>query len=119
MASTNLPKQGEIWLTAFGAGKPGEPTKTRPALVLSHESQISGSVYDLVIMVPLSASLPETPTRPSLAASPSTGLQSDSVIVVRAIRAMALSRFEHRLGEVDMETLQYVRTVLSGLLDLP
>ena len=121
MASTEpaKPRRGEIWLTAFGAARPGEPGKTRPAVVVSADGQLSGSVHDLVVVAPLSSSLVQTGSRPTLRARPDTGLTADSVVVVRAIRGMSRTRLIRRLGVVDALTLASVQDILSALLDLP
>ena len=37
MASTDLPRRGEIWLVAFGAARRGEPGENRPAVIVSAE----------------------------------------------------------------------------------
>jgi len=120
MASTDDgPRQREIWLTAFGAGRAEEPGKCRPAIVMSADGQVSGSPRDLVVVVPLSATLVPTATRPGIAPTPLNGLAAESVIVVRAVRGMATSRLIRRLGIVDQPTFRSVQEILSDLLDLP
>ena len=118
MASADLPLRGEIWLTAFGAGRVGEPAKTRPAVVLSADGQLSGSVYDLVVVVPLSASLAPTVVRPTVWAGAETGLGQDSVIVVRSLRAVSLNRLIRRVGCIDADSLEVVGRIVQTLLGL-
>ena len=120
MESTDRPQplQGEIWLTAFGAARIGEPGKSRPAIAISADGQFSGSIHDLVIMVPLSTDLLPTPTRPTIHPTPQNGLLADSVIVVRALRGMATSRLVRRLGIVDRPVLNQIQEILADLLDL-
>ena len=121
MASTEptAPRQGEIWLVSFGAAHPGEPGKTRPAVVISANGQFTGSVHDLAIVVPLSSSLSPTLTRPLVHASPRNGLDADSVVVARAIRGVSLHRLVRHLGVLDNATVTQVRTILDALLSLP
>jgi len=121
MESTDVPrpKQGEIWLTVFGAARVGEPGKTRPAIVLSSSEQMTGSVYDLVIMVPISSTIAPSAVRPQVAATPGTGLMVDSVAVVRAIRGMSPVRLVSRLGTVPPGTLLQIQEVLRAVLNLP
>ena len=119
MASTDLPRRGEIWLTAFGAGHVGEPAKTRPAVVLSADGQFSGSVHDLAVVVPLSTSLAPTGVRPSIPASAETGLVQDSVAVVRSLRAVSLDRLVRRLGRMDADSLDHIGMIIQALLALP
>jgi len=121
MESTDVPrpKQGEIWLTVFGAARIGEPGKTRPAIVLSSSDQMTGSVYDLVVVVPISSTIVPSAVRPQVVATPGTGLMTDSVAVVRAIRGMSPARLITRLGEVTPATLHEVQEVLKAVVDLP
>jgi len=113
------PKRGEVWLVAFGAGREGEPTKTRPAVVISANEQSTHSIHDLVIVVPLSSSLEVTPARPGLSVSSENGLLADSVVVARSIRGVPLSRFCRRLGRIDVHSLRRIELVLMALMDLP
>ncbi|MDR0283649.1 MAG: type II toxin-antitoxin system PemK/MazF family toxin [Propionibacteriaceae bacterium] len=113
------PKQGEIWLTAFGAAKVGEPGKTRPAVVLSADGQSVGSVYDLVVVAPLTSTLSPSEVRPQVAASSESGLAVDSVVVVRALRGVSATRLAKCIGRVDITTLMDIRVVLETVLDLP
>jgi len=121
MVSTELvdPRPGEIWLTVLGAGRPGEPGKTRPTVVLSRAGQVTGSAFDLVVVVPVSASLTPTATRPPVPADAGTGLDRDSVIVCRALRGLSPSRLTGRLGRVPAATLAEVKEIVAALLDLP
>ena len=121
MESTDRPRprQSEIWLTAFGAARAGEPGKNCPAIVVSADGQFSGSIHDLVVMVPLSTNLQSTPTRPTISPTPSNGLAAESVIVVRAVRGMATSRLVRRLGVVDRSVVEQIQEILVALLDLP
>ena len=121
MASTELPqpRRGDIWLTAFGAARVGEPGKTRLVVVLSVQDPPHDSAYDLVTVAPISASMPVSAVRPPVAATPETGLVCDSVIVVRALRGMSRTRLVRRLGAVDAVTLASVQEILAALLDLP
>lgn len=41
---------------SFGAARPGEPGKNRPAVVISSDSLGTGTVADLIVVVPLSSS---------------------------------------------------------------
>ena len=120
MASNNTPRprQGEIWLTAFGAAKVGEPGKTRPAIVLTGSDQMTGSAYDLVVMVPISSTLPTSPVRPLVPASARTGLAADSVAVVRALRGMAPTRLLACVGQVDTTVLREIGEILGTLIEV-
>ena len=117
-AETPNPRQGEIWLTAFGAAQAGEAGKTRPAVVLSTTDQMTGSLYDLVIMVPISSTLPPSAVRPQVPATPATGLVTDSVAVVRALRGMTPTRLVRHIGQVETATLRQISEILGALTDV-
>jgi len=120
MASNDIgARRGEIWLTAFGAGRTGEPTKTRPAVVLTSDRQSTGSAFDLVCVAPVSASLPVLMGRPAVSATLQNGLASDSVVMVPASRSVARSRLLRRLGRMDDGTMARVDRILEALLGLP
>jgi mRNA interferase MazF len=116
MASPDRPEAGELWLVRFGAAEVGEPSKNRPALVLSDSSLLSGSVYDLVIVVPVSATMTPALSRPHVAAG--DGLDVDSVAVPRAVRAVTLARLLRRLGTAPEPAVDEVRRVLADLIGL-
>jgi mRNA interferase MazF len=110
------PHRGEIWLVSFGAARHGEPGKNRPALVLSADELLGGGDHELVVVVPLSSSVPRSALRPKL--GPETGIDVDSVAIPRAIRGLARRRLLRRLGRVDTETLAKVERALAIVLSL-
>ena len=105
-------------MTALGAGRVGEPAKTRPTVVVSADWLPADSVYDLFV-VPLSSSLPPATLRPRLLPTPSTGLQKPSVAIPRAMRGVSRTRLLKRLGRVDDDTMDEIGHVLAALLGLP
>jgi len=119
--STDLPRprQGDIWLTAFGTARLGEPGKTRPALIISADGLIGSSAFDLVMVAPISASLTPTQSRPAISATLETGLTTDSVVVVRAVRNLSRTRLLQRLGAADASLMAGVQEILVALLGLP
>ena len=110
------PRRGELWLVAFGAGRPGEPGKHRPAIIVSADQILTGVEDELVIVVPVSSSRARTPLRPSV--SPSEGVDADSVAVCRGIRAVSRARLLQRLGAVKPETLRDIDEALVLVLAL-
>jgi mRNA interferase MazF len=108
------PQEGEVWLVSFGAGRIGEPTKNRPVLVLSSAELLTGSVHDLVIVLPISASMPPTISRPVIGVE--AGLEQESAVICRAIRAISPTRMLRRLGTAPTESLEQCRSVLADLL---
>ena len=90
MESTN-PRRGELWLVAFGAGRPGEPAKHRPAVIVSADELLTGDPdpTELVVVIPVSSSRTPTSLRPPI--TPDEGVDTNSVAVCRAVRGIALS----------------------------
>jgi mRNA interferase MazF len=113
MESTD-PRRGEIWLTAFGAAPPGEPGKTRPAVVLSADELLVGSSDELIVVVPFSSSVTPSALRPSV--DPATGIDDPSAAICRAIRGVARSRLLRRLGEVEDEKLAEIERAVGLVL---
>jgi mRNA interferase MazF len=98
MASTDRPQRGEIWLASLGAARSGEPGKTRPVAVVSPAELLGDSDRELVVVVPLSATVNQSPLRPAVAKT--GGLERESVAVTRAIRGVSRSRLVERIGKL-------------------
>ncbi len=113
MESTD-PRRGEIWLTAFGAARPGEPGKTRPAVVLSADELLISSSDELIVVVPFSSSVTPLVLRPSV--DPDTGIDNPSAAICRAIRGVARSRLLRRIGEVGDEKLAEIERAVGLVL---
>ncbi|HTR89856.1 MAG TPA: type II toxin-antitoxin system PemK/MazF family toxin [Solirubrobacteraceae bacterium] len=105
-----------MWLTAFGAARPGELGKQRPAVVLSVDRMIAGMPYELIVVVPLSSSVPPSALRPEIAGI--EGIDRSSSAICRAVRGVARSRLMHRLGELTPAKLVEVERTLALILGL-
>ena len=116
MASTEDPRRGDTWLVSLGAARGGEPGKNRPAAVISVDELLAGAGHELVVVVPISSSRPSSAIRPRV--SPSEGVESESVAIPRAVRAVARRRLLHRLGALSPETLAAVEYSLATVLGL-
>jgi mRNA interferase MazF len=116
MASTEQPRRGEIWLVSLGAGRRGEPAKTRPAIVISVDELLLGSDDELIVIVPISSSRAPSKLRPLV--SPAEGVQTDSAAIARAVRAVAARRFLRRVGKTKPETLLEVENAIAMILGL-
>lgn len=113
MESTE-PRRGEIWLAALGAARKGEPGKTRPVVVISADEFLVGVDHELLVVVPLSSSLPPSGLRPKL--SPETGIDNPSAAICRGIRGIARSRLLRHLGEVGDETMAEIERAVGLVL---
>ena len=60
-----------------------------------------------------------SPVRPAILASLATGVETDSVVVARALRSLSRDRLLQPLGRVDESVLSEVKEILAALLDLP
>lgn len=116
MALTDAPRRREVWLVALGAGRAGEPGKTRPAVVVSDDELSTSEQGDLIVVVPLSSSLAPSALRVDVA--PFAGIDRPSRAVCRAVRGVVSSRFERRIGSVDEATMGQVEMALALILGL-
>jgi mRNA interferase MazF len=115
MASTE-PRRGEVWLVAFGAARRGEPGKHRPAVVISVDQLSTGTVADLVVVVPLSSSSAPSALRPEVADL--EGVDRPSRAICRAVRGVARPRLLRRVGMLTPEKLIEVEAALGLILGL-
>ncbi len=117
MASTSAePRRGEVWLTSFGAARPGEPGEHRPAIVVSADAITAGSAQEPIVVVPLSSSVPPSALRPEV--TDGEGVERPSRAICGAIRGVARSRLLRRLGALTPETLTEVERALALVLSL-
>ncbi|MDR0627996.1 MAG: type II toxin-antitoxin system PemK/MazF family toxin, partial [Bifidobacteriaceae bacterium] len=107
--------RGEVWLVSLGAGRPGEPAKNRPAVIVSSTVLNTGRPRDLVAIVPISASLAPSALRPEVPVS--AGVKRASTAVCGAVRALASGRLLKRLGALDAATLAQVSDALGVILE--
>lgn len=115
MASTDAASRRDVWLVALGAGRAGEPGKTRPAIVSADELN-TGAPGDLIVVVPLSSSL--APSALRIEIEPANGIEHPSRALCRAVRAVVPSRLVRRTGSVDPATMEQIETTLALILGL-
>ena len=113
MESTD-PRRGDIWLTAFGAARRGEPGKTRPAVVLSATELLVGAADELIVVVPFSSSVTPSVLRPPV--DPETGIDNASAAICRGIRGVARSRLLRRVGRVGDEKMAEIERAIGLVL---
>lgn len=117
MASTSTePRRGEVWLVSFGAARPGEPGKNRPAVVVSVDRIIAGPSFEPIVMVPLSSSSAPSVLRPEF--RDIEGVDRPSHAMPRAVRGVARSRLLRRLGMLPPAKLTEVERALTLILGL-
>ncbi len=116
MDSTDTPRRGDIWLVALGAGRAGEPGKTRPAIVVSVDELSTGAPGELIVVVPVSSSL--APSALRIEIEPAAGIERASRAVCRAVRAVVRSRLVRRIGSITPANMEQVETALTLILGL-
>ncbi len=116
MASTETPRRGDVWLVALGAGRAGEPGKTRPAIVVSVDELSTGAPGDLIVVVPLTSSLAASALRIEI--EPAAGIERSSRAICRAIRAVVAARLVRQIGVVDPATMGRIEATLALILGL-
>jgi mRNA interferase MazF len=114
MASTE-PRRGEVWLVSLGAARAGEPGKNRPSIVVSADELATGSPSELLVVVPLSSSVPASALRPEVLAE---GVERPSRAVCGAVRGVARSRLLRQLGTLSPAKLAEVDRALALVLNL-
>ncbi len=115
MASSE-PRRGEVWLVSLGAGRPGEPGKNRPAVVVSVDELNTSAAEDLIVIVPVSSSRAQSALRPEI--SPGEGVDRPSRAICRSIRAVARPRLLHYMGAIRPQTLAEIDRTLALILGL-
>lgn len=113
---TDAPRRGEIWLVALGAGRAGEPGKTRPAVIVSSDELLTGTPEELIVVVPVSSSRAPSALRIEVPAD--VGLDPPSRAICRAVRAVVSSRLVRRIGAVAPATMADIEMALSLILEL-
>jgi mRNA interferase MazF len=106
-------RQGDIWLINLEPSHRGELGNRRPCVI------VSNNVYNASTSVPLVmpiASYPPTVRSPQILATPQSGLSNDSSLLPLHVRAIARSRFIHRLGRAPQSLLQDATEILILVL---
>lgn len=113
---SDRPRRGDIWLVALGAGRAGEPGKTRPAIVVSADELNSGAPGELLVVVPLSSSAAPSALRIEVASD--AGVEHPSRAVCRAVRAVGFARLHRRVGSVTPAVMEQIEFALALILGL-
>lgn len=101
---------------SFGAARPGELGKNRPAIVVSADRIVAGSSQESIVVVPLSSSVPPSSLRPDV--TDVEGVDRPSRAVCGAVRGVARSRLLRRLGVLPPGKLVEVERALTLVLGL-
>jgi len=83
-------------------------------VVISADDFLVGVDHELIVVIPLSSSLPPSALRPQL--TPEAGIDSPSAAICRGIRGVARSRLLRRVGEVSDEKMAEIERALGLVL---
>ena len=107
-----LIKRGEIWWVGLDPTQGSEIKKTRPCVVLSHDTL--NRLRNTVVVVPLS-----TAAQPNPPITISVTCQGDScVAVIDQIRAVAKHRLQSKMETLDRDELDVVCRAVATILEI-
>ena len=107
-------RQGEIWEMYFDPTEGREQSGRRPALILS--GNLLNTHLDVVIVCPLTTKVKNYKGNVVLEPTKENGITKRSEILLFHIRSVAKSRLKKRLGVVEDETIDKLKTGLSEIL---
>lgn len=108
-------RRGDIWLVEFAVPvAPGEPARSRPALVVSAD-QFNRTRAATVVVVPLTTSARGHPLHVEVDVA---DLDALSYAQTELVGVVSRRRLVHRIGAVDQLVMAQVSTLLASLLDL-
>jgi mRNA interferase MazF len=110
--SETLVARGEVWWVALDPTQGAEKKKTRPCVVLTHDTL--NRLRRTVVVVPLStAAKPHPPIT-----VPVTCQDQPAVAVIDQIRAVAKHRLKSRLGPMTSHDLAAIMKAISAILEI-
>ena len=107
---------GDLWLVDFGEPYPGEPAFHRPALIVGPPASFS-SGFPLVLVVPLTSTVRGLNLHVEIEPSRENGLSETSAAQCELLRSINRARLLHRMGVLEMVSLQEVDDIVRVLLD--
>ncbi|MBM4467513.1 MAG: type II toxin-antitoxin system PemK/MazF family toxin [Chloroflexi bacterium] len=111
-------KRGEVYWVRLDPIEGSEQAGTRPGVIVSRNA--INQYSPVVVICPLTSARHLTRLYPSdvLVKAPEGGLQVDSVVLTLQVRAVAKSRLQQRLGQLEPDTMTQVDRALKITLDL-
>jgi mRNA interferase MazF len=105
------PRHGEIWLAALDPAVGGEIGKTRPAVVLSNDT--NNRFSDTVTIIPITSNITRIFPYESLLPSGESGLPKDSKAKANQIRTIDKVRLRRKIGEIAGPRLDRVKRAVK------
>jgi mRNA interferase MazF len=110
------PARGEVWYIDFSPNRGHEQDGMRPAVVVSATYFTQGPA-ELAIVVPMSRTPRNVPTH-ILIQPPNGGVKADCYAMCEQVRSVSLERFDNKLGNLAIATLDEIGFALSTLLEI-
>ncbi|MDP4934057.1 MAG: type II toxin-antitoxin system PemK/MazF family toxin [Salibacteraceae bacterium] len=107
-------KQGEIWNVNFNPTRGSEQSGFRPALVISGD--MMNTYLKVMIVCPLTTTVRSFKGNLVLDPNAENGLKEQSEVLTFHMRSIAKERFVQRLGKIDKEGIEAVKSSLNDLL---
>ena len=118
MRSPVRPSRSEVWNIRLDPVEGREQGRSRPALILSHDTFNHGPA-EMVVAIPLTTRYrPEFGRFRVAVKPPEGGLSAPSYAMPDQIRAISTRRLARRLGRVGAKTLARIEDRVRVLLDL-
>lgn len=111
-------KQGDIFLVDFGSNSVGhEYQKRRPALVVESDTQLTRT--SLITVMPLTSAIHNKMLEDVLVKKDERNLlMEDSVLKVYSLVSFDLSRFVHKIGEVNDAVIAQMKMYVRKHFDI-
>ncbi len=110
------PKRGEVYLANLDPTIGTEIRKTRPVLIVQNDTY---NKYDsTTVVAPITSTVKNLGPSKVLVASPKGGLNMESVILLKQIRAIDKRRLVKKLGTLEKQTVQAVDRAIMICLGL-
>jgi mRNA interferase MazF len=111
------PRHGEVWNVVLDPVKGHEQGGIRPALVISND-RFNRAFETLFIIVPFTRTDRGIPSQLRVL-PPEGGLSAPSLVMCEQIRAVSISRFRKRRGELSSERIHQVEQTIPRLITAP
>jgi mRNA interferase MazF len=119
MRTSSNYRLGSLWLIRFDPSVGTEIRKTRPAVI------ISGTLFNRrskVTVLPLTSVQPQDPRLLAVVVpvlpTRSNGLDSESFVICVEPMTFDKRRFVQHLGELELDQIQRIKSILATFLDL-
>lgn len=106
--------QGEIWQADLNPVKGSEQAGYRPVVIIS--GNLLNQHLPIVIVVPLTTKIKRYKGNPILSPTVSTGLKSESEMLIFHIRSVSKDRLIKKMGKVNPTELSQATQTLNDIL---